>query len=152
METGNPQSKKRTSFFPVKCELADKLKNDRSRQRIKSVSFLSFPEVELKYPPLLVDGCQQDGCFKHNQNPKAHCWYLPWVEQYVFPKVLQNKFWGKPVSNLDTHRSPITLTKTNKDTQQQMPNISTSSLVCPGLCNSPNPDEGQIASFYIIQK
>lgn len=88
METGNPQYKKWASFFSVKCELADKLKNDRSTQRRKSVCFLNLPEVKLKYLPLLIDGCPQDGCFKHNQSPKAHCWYLPCVEQYAFPKIL----------------------------------------------------------------
>lgn len=36
---------------------------------------------------------------------------------YVSPKILQNKFGGKPVDNLDTHCSPITLIKTNKDRQ-----------------------------------
>lgn len=70
MEMENPQSKKWTSFFSVRCELVNKLKNDRSTQRRKSVSFLNLSEIELKYLPLLVDQCQQDGVLNIFRAPK----------------------------------------------------------------------------------
>lgn len=53
-------------------------------------------------------------------------------------KIFRNKFEGKLVSNLDTCYTLITLIKTKTDTQQQIPNINTNSLVCLGLHILPN--------------